>query len=142
MRKIKFRAWDSDNEEFLSAVPYIESLLDNPDEPVSHHDIDVEDSLYYYPEYPLGETFNGRIIYEQFTGLKDVKGQDIYEGDIIQLSGAPYKYIIEWQDYRWSINDFGRALPYEYTLQPFTFAVIERAEVIGNIHENEELIKI
>jgi uncharacterized phage protein (TIGR01671 family) len=77
----------------------------------------------------------------QYTGLKDRDGKEIYEGDLIQLNGAPYIYAIVWQDYHWSIEDINHELPYDDPYQPFNHCVYERCVVVGNIFENPELIK-
>ena len=63
-------------------------------------------------------------------------GKEIYEGAIIQLRGAPYKYSIEFHDYYWAINDHGQLGYDDYELQPLNSCVYERAKVIGNIFEN------
>lgn len=82
----------------------------------------------------------------EFTGLKDKNGKDIYEGDIVKYmpkynqGDAPIFRIekVFWQDFRsgWATkrselanNDLFRCAQYGNDI-----------EVIGNIHENHELL--
>jgi hypothetical protein len=64
MREIKFRAWDT----ILNC--YYKSSID----------LKVNTSGIYTPE--LGN----RFIFEQYTGLKDSNGKEIYEGDIVEFT--------------------------------------------------------
>lgn len=133
MRELKFRIW---NGSCFVTIPDIYIKISNG-------------SLWDYDEDYGGDTVlshkklwsaDGKI--QQFTGLTDKKGKEIYEGDIIQLEGSPISYSIEWNKYQWAINAHG-ALGYDpdWNIQPFNHCVYERAIVVGNIFENSDLLK-
>jgi uncharacterized phage protein (TIGR01671 family) len=74
----------------------------------------------------------------QFTGVKDIKGKEVYEGDIITaFSGRKYivkfdnlsfsLYSVEYKDMRWG-NLFR------------LFEMNEDFEVTGNIYENADML--
>ena len=77
----------------------------------------------------------------QFTGLRDFHGRDIYDGDIIKITGSNEAKHVAYSDkeaafgIQYSDGDF------------FAFAFDISAisedcyEVIGNIHDNPELLK-
>lgn len=143
-RIIKFRAYDIKNKQWLNQVPSLEYLLDDPDGAVSHHDIDEESAVFFCPRNPLGSTFNNRIIYQQFTGLLDKNGKEIYEGDIIKGFASCHfdkeDIIIAkviWQD-DWGWWGFEQGNGKEEFLW---YEIKNDAEIIGNVFENSDLLK-
>lgn len=83
----------------------------------------------------------------QFTGLKDKNGKKIFEGDIINARYAPRyekrSFVVQWNE--WSAafvcyreHEDPRVKFEQLPLQPSNS--MEDIEIIGNIHDNPELL--
>ncbi|RUS44120.1 YopX family protein [Lactiplantibacillus plantarum] len=124
---IKFRAWDKENEIYLYNVQDAYDMLSG----FVKYD-DGENAS--YDECCFGDFLdNKRYDVEQFTGLKDVNGKDIYEGDI--LENRKYRSIVKFASGKFLADLIA-------TIQTFDLiGETHGSKVIGNVHENPELLK-
>ena len=123
MRDIKFRAWDN-NEEWM-----VDDMFLSFDGEILTDDVQPHDTP--YKEIELSD--EGRYELMQYTGMKDVKGVEIYEGDILQ-SEHYFKYKVVFKGDCWRCESFKNSR--------FKNRFIGRdLKVIGNIYENPELLE-
>ena len=129
-REIKFRIWDNHTKCYKACVYE------------SHKDcyLFIGRSGYVTAFNCYGEEIDfkdDRFIIQQYTGLKDSKGVEIYEGDIISFG------VIDEDDLFWVVwEDIESRFILESNggLGCWLLDVSDR-EVIGNIMENPELLK-
>lgn len=76
-----------------------------------------------------------KLIFEQFTGLHDKNGKEIYEGDIVRNDQRGWNVVVyKAPQFEATVSETQSCM---YTIQWW-----EKVEVIGNIHENPELLTI
>ena len=136
MRKILFRGKRIDNGEWVygslidgiyGAVPAIVTL------PSVDDDFKLDFEYDHVDPSTVG----------QYTGLTDKNGKRIFEGDVCQTKGIPLidekPFVAVWNDYYSGFYWENIDNPRETDM--FTQTVAELTEVIGNIHDNPELLK-
>lgn len=124
MREIKFRAWEPKSKTLTKAFD-LEWLKFNTHVP---------------DDFTKEANFDDDLIFQQFTGLKDKNGTEIYEGDVYCLVEDS---VVENIGGYVRTEPEGRLIevkiPEFYHLTHYEFEAGE-GEVIGNIYENPELL--
>ena len=140
MRTIKFRAWNG--REFIKDRynhNHFISIADGKLVQVQHDDVCAEGFVYGNPE---------PVILQQFTGLTDINGVEIYEGDYCSVFTADDNEFMMCGVVRYGFRGYpgfdiytrgGNTYSDEYNT--FTNDDDLYVKVVGNIYQNPELLK-
>lgn len=116
-RVFKFRVWDKTKKEF------------------------------YYPLAGLHASYvvNENYVIQQFTGVTDINGKEIYEGDVVRFARFKktddfYHYLVEFRHGRFELTD-----SLEHGYHPHCMGLdigyCREVVIVGNICENLEYMK-
>jgi uncharacterized phage protein (TIGR01671 family) len=138
-REIKFRTWDK-KRKTMEFFPYV--YFYNVDADMVAFCLDRGRPHIYIDDDDPSDENDFELM--QYTGLKDKKGKEIYEGDIVKFSTRVTNVTsenleVEWgpASGAWVVNSLEDLVPY------FLYEAVRHynPEVIGNIYENPELLK-
>lgn len=125
MREIKFRAWGIEQKDWVSEV-------------------ELNKSGAFIGGTPSGKLMPfGKVVWCQYTGLKDKNGKAIFDGDIVEWNSwnkdssfagdTPLiRSIVNWSEKRgaWILGEN----------DVWNMGIYSNIAVIGNIYENPELL--
>jgi uncharacterized phage protein (TIGR01671 family) len=135
-REIKFRVWDNESKLFFQDTNrayngVIEQLLISPSGDIN---IRKMDGMYHESLFP------DRFVLQQYTGVKDENGTEIYEGDICTAEEMLFPLygtrtgIVKFIDGSFLLEDL------DGKDGGLLFSETAETKIIGNIYENPELI--
>lgn len=133
MREIKYRVWDKERKTY--------------EEPILDGYVLTQGGVLFGSSVLddwMTEINEDSVVLEQYTGLKDAEDVEIYEGDIIRIDNGGIEKV-----------EFGRQAEEEdfgafYTYLGYNFFLgwsyespedLYKIEVIGNVHQNPELLE-
>lgn len=141
MREIEFRVWDSRKKSYFNKK---DIAIDNLGNIFVFEVCDDNDADLWHVRI-LSDLDNERYVIEQTTGLTDKNDKAVYEGDIIvqkPLSknsiGWTGKVIFKEGAFMAEVYERGKIVMYLFLSE---FNAEKTCEVIGNIHENPELVE-
>ena len=130
MREILFRGKRIDNSEWETGSLVYARMG------TSEEQVGIADKMTAYHTPVIPETVG------QYTGLTDKNGKKIFEGDILEGDlednldpGAKWRSVVVWGKFGWNCKGGHVSLP----IDEFD---IKEGEVIGNIHDNSELMEV
>jgi hypothetical protein len=118
MRELKFRVWDMIDKEWWNDLDRecVALMLDGD-----------------LVRFPAGGIVHD-IVVEQYIGLQDGQGRDIYEGDIVEDYMSDTTEVV-------SLDPNHNFIFNRFDYKGFSELVARgRIQVVGNIHENPELV--
>lgn len=147
-RVFKFRAFDADKQSFLGENMFIICPTSPSWSAMRNHDNDEIEAIYDDYLHKKGDLIGSggiwvaegsdyaNLILNQFTGVCDINGVEIYEGDLVKCDSCIGMVIFKSGSFmiEWSADVDA---PMDYLDSPH---ICKTIAVIGNQHTNPELI--
>ena len=145
MREILFRGKQKNGGEWVEGflVPVTVNCYDKGYEIISTSGIEYDELDYYNPTFEADRVVPETI--GQYTGLTDKNGKRIFEGDIVKIDDKYIRYVVysgvstSFVKLRYIsrlMSEGSTTLGYGYDSHKHTI------EVIGNVHDNPEILEV
>ncbi|EKN8003823.1 hypothetical protein PYY25_001856 [Campylobacter coli] len=160
LKDFDFRIWDNIEKKYIKTPHglYIENTEHNDASNCNRIIANYEQRAFYI-DYPFNDRNNEyydneeSLSIELFTGLYDKNGKKIYEGDILENEEFAELYLITRNDIVYNIieiaiyrkNIKGQLYKYTKNADISFFKSIpsnKYMEIVGNINENKDLLKV
>jgi uncharacterized phage protein (TIGR01671 family) len=133
-REILFKVWDKVNKKWVKGRSAGQSL--NYDTGKLEYTYHIELAPYYdWEVFRKIGAFPANYEWLQFTGLYDANKKRIFEGDIVSWNNKTYK-VIEEDACFFAISESNTHW------KQYLFDIRDLSEVIGNTHDNPELMEV
>ena len=129
---LKFRVWDREWKKY-----HVDDVV------AGNFFISGEGDLFVWNDHDLIRAEKGRFVVEQSTGLYDVKGQLIYQGDIIERCEANsnlVKYFCRMVYFDPKFACFYEMMPGANLRYSIDYSTALKCEVVGNINTSIGLL--
>lgn len=128
--RFRFRAWDKSFQKYCENV--IVSTINGE---ITVYERLVDGNTALIP--------STHVVLEQCTGLKDKNGRLIYENDVVKITGDVMTIPIFYEESKAFVNwdEDGFFLHFESGEIERLFQECWEYEVVGNLHENPELLE-
>ena len=111
MRQLKFRVWDTRDNEFVHV-----------------------DDLYWFEENFIHNSEDASASIQQYTGIKDCNEVEIYEGDLVSFKVNTFAEILSFENQEVKyLDEYAMFILGDYCLRDYI--IHESIEVTGNIYE-------